>query len=179
MSEKLKSCPFCGSSDLRQESSTFRMNHLVDNQLFWVQCCHCGSRGGFELTKEESEKRWNQRYRPNHVVLFPPGADGKPLLLGETVYRKEDGHKVTVAQYVPPVSGEAGVIVDTSDVTSYWIRADRLTHEKPDDSWEEIAEDIALLSGAYCEKWGIPLGDHPRDTQAFDIVARAKKLASQ
>lgn len=136
------------------------------------------------FTRVEDDQEWLVSYEwdvkhhispCSNVTACPLGADGKPLLVGEAVYRK-DGHRVVVAEYMP-MSGEMGMIVDTSDITSYWIKPDKLTHEAPD-SWEKLGEDSRLAPRDYLEARSIECGQGERiATMMADLVARAKRLA--
>ncbi len=101
----------------------------------------------------------------------PLGVDGKPLLIGETVY-DEGGVEYTVRGYD---DGEVRVRDEDSN-TRCWIEPCTLTHEAPD-SWEKLEEDLMLISGEYCEKRGLEVDDFPLRTRSHDVVARAKKLA--
>ncbi len=51
MSEELKSCPFCGGSDLENLKPFYAL----------VRCLICGSEGSLQDTKAEAITAWNTR----------------------------------------------------------------------------------------------------------------------
>ena len=51
MSEKLKPCPFCGSTDV----------HLRGRIAFCITCDNCGGKGGGYPTIAGALKYWNRR----------------------------------------------------------------------------------------------------------------------
>lgn len=53
MSDELKPCPFCGSENLKTNTSEF--NHD------FIQCCDCGGDGPLEDHSETAEGYWNRR----------------------------------------------------------------------------------------------------------------------
>ncbi len=102
----------------------------------------------------------------------PLGADGNPLLVGETVY-DDDGVEYTVRRY----GGGKVWVKDEDSNTRCWIEPGNLTHEAPD-SWEQLEEDLSMRSLDYCDKRGLTFVTKPSfRVMACDVVARAKKLA--
>lgn len=64
---KLKPCPFCGSERVR----------ICGRKAFWVECDHCGGRGGVFPTREGASAFWNRRsilrnlqYDGNETIVF-------------------------------------------------------------------------------------------------------------
>ncbi len=115
----------------------------------------------------------------------PMGKDGTKLLPGDTVYG-EDGREWKLKAIGPTFcyADEGG--------RSYRLRAEWLTHERPD-SWERLRDDIvrALITSGKtecvyfghsneteCEGCRAYVGnDSCGQMMAGDIVARAKRLA--
>lgn len=212
MSEELKSCPFCGSENVKT---------VEPNEGDWYATCNgCGANTSCWTTEDEVSRRWNSRAEPKvtavdgfgkevhagdwvfacgecrkverveskAVLVFakdgfptvnahgcsrcPLGADGNPLLIGETVY-DDDGIGYTVGGY----GGERVRVRDEDSDTRCWIEPGKLTHEAPD-SWEQLEEDLSMRSLDYCDKRGLTVVSEPSFRRmAHDVVARAKKLA--
>lgn len=122
-------------------------------------------------------------------------ADGKPLREGETVwgvtgasYRITGAHDGGV--FARHVNGSFGAEVKTAGGEGlYQLRADKLTHERPD-SWERLEEDADALLKAesngkgsynaandYCNAHGLGTDGTVWVLVAQDLVRRAKKLA--
>lgn len=51
MSEKLKSCPFCGGRDIR----------IMGSMYAYVYCAACGVEGPLKPTREGAATAWNTR----------------------------------------------------------------------------------------------------------------------
>ena len=61
---KLKDCPFCGSSKIREESwemVPFERHHLGGTHWYNVWCDSCMAQGPDEMSQEEAEIAWNRR----------------------------------------------------------------------------------------------------------------------
>jgi Lar family restriction alleviation protein len=56
MSEKLKPCPFCGSSHVLAEDF-----EEFDMGMYWIRCGDCGAGCSTKDTTEEAIKAWNRR----------------------------------------------------------------------------------------------------------------------
>lgn len=54
MNDKLKECPFCGSTKV------YRSYDAEMNQTC-IRCEHCDARGGYRKTAEEADEQWNHR----------------------------------------------------------------------------------------------------------------------
>lgn len=138
----------------------------------------------FSFTLVEDDQEWFVSYEADgkhhlnlcsNVTACPLGADGKPILVGETVYQMEGfGRPVRIKGYRRSESTEVvGVVVDGAGLQN----AATFTHEPPD-SWEELEEDLAMQSLDYCDKRGLTVVSEPSFRRmAHDVVARAKKLA--
>jgi Lar family restriction alleviation protein len=59
MSEKLKPCPFCGSSHVLAEDF-----EEFDMGMYWIRCGDCGAGCSTKDTTEEAIKAWNRRAEP-------------------------------------------------------------------------------------------------------------------
>ena len=100
------------------------------------------------------------------------GADGKPIVEGETVYRLSDGTawKVTKLHHsehrISVVSvGGKGVTAGGRFLTSEY------THTLPD-TQERIDDDATMHPAAYCAAYGIDLGDDPdREKSTTSMIA--------
>lgn len=66
MSDELKSCPFCGSTE------TMDMQYDCD---FWVQCAGCNCCTQVFDSEAESHKAWNTRAQPSDGALTNEGAE--------------------------------------------------------------------------------------------------------
>ena len=53
MTQKLKSCPFCGADEASVE--------VIDYDFYGVQCYCCKATGPTEETKAEAISAWNRR----------------------------------------------------------------------------------------------------------------------
>ena len=112
-------------------------------------------------------------------------ADGKPLREGETVWPKypsgRDDEQV-IRAIVLTLLGDGRVEVESEYPTGAkfheYVRADQLTHERPE-SWERLEEDAKNENPVlYCKKRGIDCEDmSPVQAIRVDLVRRAKKLA--
>ena len=100
------------------------------------------------------------------------GADGKPIVEGETVYRLSDGTawKVTKLHHsehrISVVSvGGKGVTAGGRFLTSEY------THTLPE-TQERIDDDATMHPAAYCAAYGIDLGDDPdREKSTTSMIA--------
>ncbi len=100
----------------------------------------------------------------------PLASDGKPLRIGETVWR-QDGRAFTVEGVGPEfVWGRAEGRVKHNRLLPEW-----LTHEEPD-SWERVERDAATLDGARRSLMR-EAGFSCDLIHATDLVARCKRLA--
>ena len=63
MSEELKPCPHCGSSDLAIHEGYIK-DHIM---LSAVMCHSCACAGAWAVDKEEAIRRWNMRIEPRAV----------------------------------------------------------------------------------------------------------------
>lgn len=94
--------------------------------------------------------------RPAPEVL---GADGKPIVVGETVWLEKDGCKGIVKGI--GVNGSSTAYVEWEDGRwSPGVLFDHLTHT-PHETQEKIDDDATMHPAAYCAAYGIDLGDDP------------------
>ena len=118
-------------------------------------------------------------------------ADGKPLREGETVWGTKGGSYNLTSVYdgkvfARHVGGSFGAEVESAGGEGlYRLRADQLTHERPD-SWERLEEDIDDGPCVYFgRKACVDCPGNGRDgcegqkAKARDLVRRAKALAGR
>ena len=107
-------------------------------------------------------------------------ADGKPLRVGETVYKLDDDWPHTLKRF----DGDH-VYINAGGISfDFWTFPNKLTHERPEiDSWERLEEDAKLPPLTYCTKRGIADMDatDADDTRvmARDLVRRCRALAER
>jgi Lar family restriction alleviation protein len=60
---ELKSCPFCGSDDLRKSNNFYfcKKEKQVKEMVTFVQCNNCGADGPTIAYVEDTVKAWNER----------------------------------------------------------------------------------------------------------------------
>lgn len=56
MTDKLKPCPFCNSTDIR----LIQVENGVDYDTYYIICANCESRTGLK-SKAQAKRRWNTR----------------------------------------------------------------------------------------------------------------------
>lgn len=118
-----------------------------------------------------------------------PAADGKSLREGETVWGTNGGlYRITGVHdgevFALHISGSFGAEVGSAGGSGlYRLRADQLTHERPEiDSWERLEDDASKSSCEYFEQ-SHGCGSCPKYPsscgydKARDLVRRARALA--
>ena len=76
MSEKIKPCPFCEGTGILQTEQGSCIDILecknecenenvvdIDNEISFVECDRCGSRGSLEYEEEDAIAKWNTRHK--------------------------------------------------------------------------------------------------------------------
>ena len=53
-----QSCPFCGSTDLYEQSEQF-----AEREGYWIGCQTCGASGPLQLSMQDALAAWNSRDR--------------------------------------------------------------------------------------------------------------------
>ena len=113
------------------------------------------------------------------------GADGRPIREDERVFGINGGlYRVTSAHdgkvFARYVNGPFGSEVESAGGEGlYRLRADRLTHTKPEtpESWERIEEDAGCTATKYNERRGTIFTT--KQQVARDLVRRCKSLAER
>ena len=110
--------------------------------------------------------------RPAPEVL---GADGLPIVVGETVWNTFSWHKGVVKELnakALKVNGKSTAYVEWSNGRwSPCIRLDHLTHTPPD-TQNAIDDDATMEPWFYCASYAIDLGDDPdRETTTRAMIA--------
>ena len=107
--------------------------------------------------------------RPAPEVL---GADGLPVVKGETVYELSDGTAWQVTELHRSEPRISVVSVGDNGVTrGGWFLASEYTHTPPD-TQERIDDDATMPPAAYCAAYGIDLGDDPDREAATTTMVR-------
>lgn len=121
----------------------------------YVDCC-----GELELPSNLTHER---------PVL---GADGKPIVVGETVYELSDGTAWQVTKLHRSEPRISVVSVGDNGVTrGGWFLASEYTHTPPE-TQERIDDDATMPPAEYCAAYGIDLGDDPdRETATRAMIA--------
>ena len=101
MSEDLKPCPFCGSTDL----------HMQDVDRF-LQCYNCDATGPWHIDQTEAEAvaAWNRRADP--IARLEAWREEKPDLRTFEVYSRTmqaDGNWLVILRTVPERTGHYGL----------------------------------------------------------------------
>lgn len=103
------------------------------------------------------------------------GADGKPIVVGETVWNTFSWHKGVVNELnakALKVNGKSTAYVEWSNGRwSPCIRLDHLTHTPPE-TQERIDDDATMPPAEYCSVRGIDLGDDPDRATATEAMVR-------
>lgn len=103
------------------------------------------------------------------------GADGKPIVVGETVWNTFSWHKGVVKELnakALKVNGKSTAYVEWSNGRwSPCIRLDHLTHTPPE-TQERIDDDATMPPAEYCAVRGIDLGDDPDRETATEAMVR-------
>ena len=100
------------------------------------------------------------------------GADGKPIAVGETVYRLSDGTAWKVTKLHHSEHRISVVSVGGKGVTAGgWFLASEYTHTPPD-TQQEIDDDATMPPAEYCAVRGIDLGDDPDRATATEAMVR-------
>lgn len=100
------------------------------------------------------------------------GADGKPIVEGETVYRLSDGTAWKVTKLHHSEHRISVVSVGGKGVTSGGrFLTSEYTHTLPE-TQERIDDDATMHPAAYCAAYGIDLGDDPdREKSTTSMIA--------
>lgn len=107
--------------------------------------------------------------RPAPEVL---GADGLPVVKGETVYELSDGTAWQVTELHRSEPRISVVSVGDNGVTrGGWFLASEYTHTPPD-TQERIDDDATMPPAEYCAAYGIDLGDDPDRETATEVMVR-------
>ena len=102
-------------------------------------------------------------------------ADGKPLRVGETVYKLEDSRPYTVKR----IDGDHVYINAGGKEFDIWTFPGKLTHEQPD-TWERLEADAEGGAKDYCAERGLAVdGCAYGQAKAVDLVRRARRLAGR
>lgn len=100
------------------------------------------------------------------------GADGKPIVVGETVYRLSDGTAWKVTKLHHSEHRISVVSVGGKGVTAGgWFLASEYTHTPPD-TQQKIDDDATMPPAEYCAVRGIDLGDDPDRETATEAMVR-------
>lgn len=134
----------------------------------------------FEPDKYEDEtspKLWDVQFGAKSERVKRPapealGADGKPIVEGETVYRLSDGTAWKVTKLHHSEHRISVVSVGGKGVTSGGrFLTSEYTHTLPD-TQERIDDDATMHPAAYCAAYGIDLGDDPdREKSTTSMIA--------
>lgn len=122
---------------------------------------------------------WFVRFLTHRAPVL--AADGKPLRVGETVYKVGgDGTAYVFDGMSDNVDGLAMLHHDGKPYIGTGLRAEQLTHDRPD-SWERLDEDAGKNPFDYCKKVGHHLDtcENAERYKSRDLVRRAKKLAER
>lgn len=136
--------------------------------------------------KDEPDGDWstslevttNRLKRPVPEVL---GADGLPVVKGETVYELSDGTAWQVTELHRSEPRISVVSVGDNGVTrGGWFLASEYTHTHPE-TQERIDDDATMPPAEYCAVRGIDLGDDPdrataTEAMALDLLRRQREL---
>lgn len=90
--KNLNPCPFCGSTNLKNNYCGQEVHSHAGEWLYYVSCRNCEGRGGFGSTREESNMKWNMRFVANiQMVQELPVSVGKEYeVISDTLYRSHD-----------------------------------------------------------------------------------------
>lgn len=116
--------------------------------------------------------------RSSEYTVCPLGADGKPLLIGETVYGKLSGAEYRVEGLLCNDQADKlylsvyDHVFGRNTVRLPW----QLTHEAPD-SWEQLEADSKLTINEYVSNRNLDKKKWHVGQVIDDIIARAKRLA--
>lgn len=100
------------------------------------------------------------------------GADGKPIVVGETVYELSDGTAWQVTELHRSEPRISVVSVGDNGVTrGGWFLASEYTHTPPE-TQERIDDDATMPPAEYCAVRGIDLGDDPDRATATEAMVR-------
>lgn len=58
---ELKPCPFCGSSNVKNEW----VYAGTDLEEYWVECMNCGGKGPWDSDQQQAIEEWNTRVNKN------------------------------------------------------------------------------------------------------------------
>lgn len=107
-------------------------------------------------------------------------ADGKPLRVGETVYKVGgDGTAYVFDGMSDNVDGLAMLHHDGKPYIGTGLRAEQLTHEQPD-TWERLEADAEGGAKDYCAERGLAVdGCAYGKAKAADLVRRCRALAER
>jgi Lar family restriction alleviation protein len=73
MTDELKPCPFCASTDLREREHYIQ--HAVNGHHEWtVNCYNCGAVGPNSLSIDDARRMWNMR-REKFPAPYKPAQD--------------------------------------------------------------------------------------------------------
>ncbi len=119
--------------------------------------------------KDEPDGDWstslevttNRLKRPAPEVL---GADGKPIVVGETVWSIHEG-------IVKALNVNMAYVEWSDGRWSPSILCDKLTHTPPD-AQQKIDDDATMPPAEYCAVRGIDLGDDPDRATATEAMVR-------
>ena len=131
---------------------------------------------GFYFNNSHNSGGTRITYAPGERVERPApevlGADGKPIVEGETVYRLSDGTAWKVTKLHHSEHRISVVSVGGKGVTSGGrFLTSEYTHTLPD-TQERIDDDATMHPAAYCAAYGIDLGDDPdREKSTTSMIA--------
>ena len=133
---------------------------------------------GFKRIKCEKEGDGFWFYCPDELTHKLPvlAADGRPLRVGETVYKFDDYRPYTLKRF----EGEHVYINAGGGSFDIWTYPDKIIHERPE-SWERLEEDAGKNPFDYCKDVGHRL-DTCENSEAYkarDLVRRARALAER
>ena len=137
---------------------------------------------GFKKIKCEKEGDGFWFYCPDELTHELPvlAADGKPLRVGETVYKVGgDGTAYVFDGMSDNVDGLAMLHHDGKPYIGTGLRAEQLTHEQPD-TWERLEADAEGGAKDYCAERGLAVdGCAYGKAKAADLVRRCRALAER
>lgn len=138
----------------------YSINEVI-GQRFCVQC----------YDHDEGDITWCD---PSMLTHERPvlGADGKPIVVGETVYELSDGTAWQVTELHRSEPRISVVSVGDNGVTrGGWFLASEYTHTPPE-TQERIDDDATMPPAEYCAVRGIDLGDDPDRATATEAMVR-------